>query len=113
MAREVSVSHQAELIGRALHRFKSHELAAICDRLGLEKSDLEPFNSKVSYVKDRVLSTPADALPAVVRRIQSEMAPYAAEAVRSEGVPVWLDAYRRLIGRNADPLEQHIVCERG
>ncbi|MCW5871548.1 MAG: hypothetical protein KIS61_30120 [Candidatus Eremiobacteraeota bacterium] len=110
MPQGISVSHDAELIGRALHRFKAHELAAICDRLGLGTSALEPFNSKVSYVKDRVLRTPADALVAAVRGIESEMAPYAAEAVRSsEEVPDWLDAYRRLIGRNVDPLEQHIV----
>lgn len=105
-----SISHDADLIARALYRFKSHELCAICGRLGLGPSPLDPGSSKRQYVKSRVMSTDASKLQVSIRMLEAELAPYAAESVRSgEPTPDWLDAYRRLIGRNIDPLEQHIV----
>jgi len=69
---DISVTLVAQSASSLLHPRPAVEIVAICNDLGLGTTDLNPLDSKRSYVKARVWATPKDRLTDIMERLLSE-----------------------------------------
>jgi len=97
-----------------LYVLSANELAKWCDRLGLGPSDKDPMASKKSYVRDRLLSTPSSAFPAVadqvLREFQSNAEGKGKEPPTEEWLRAW-EALREAVG--IDEIQTIVFASRG
>lgn len=75
MARKPSMNEVREAIGGALYDISAYELAQVCDALGMPpqpEGGADPFASKRSYVKRRLIGCSIDDLLSFVGKIADE-----------------------------------------
>lgn len=97
-----------------LYVLSANELAKWGDRLGLGPSDKDPMASKKSYVRDRLLSTPSSAFPAVAEQVLREFQSNAEGKGKEPPTEEWLrawEALREAVG--IDEIQTIVFASRG
>jgi hypothetical protein len=101
----LSIALVADTCAEILYVRSANDLAQWCDRLELGPSNKEPFSSKRAYVRDRVLNTPTEKLPAIVNNVLREFQPHADGKGKEPPTEVWLRAWDAL--REAVGVDEH------
>lgn len=108
------VSLVADTCAEILYVRSANDIAQWCDRLEMGPSNKEPFSSKRSYVRDRVLNTPSSTLPAVIENVLREFQPHAEGKGKEPPTEEWLHAWEALRGAfGIDEIQSIVFASRG
>lgn len=108
------ISLVADTCAEILYVRSANDIAQWCDRLEMGPSNKEPFSSKRSYVRDRVLNTPPSKLAVVVENVLREFQPHADGKGKEPPTEGWLrawEALREAVG--IDEIQTIVFASRG